>query len=81
MGGVLTDYLGRKPSLVLVVLPHCFGYLSMAYAHMSNHPIVFKMVLMLGRFSTGVGLGWTALVSPVSMHQGPINKPLSAQFT
>ena len=66
IGGLLTDWSGRKPSLLLGVLPHFFGYLTMVYAHMIQHPVVFKMVLMFGRFLTGVGLGWSTLVTPVS---------------
>ena len=62
----MTDYVGRKTSLVLVVLPHFFGYLMMGYAHMIYHPVPFKVVLMFGRFLTGFGVGWTSLVAPVS---------------
>ena len=66
VGGFLMDYTGRKPSLLLVSLPHFFGYLMMVYAHLINHPVMFKVVLMFGRFLTGVGIGWTSSVMPVS---------------
>lgn len=72
IGGLLIDYLGRKPALVLVGLPHFFGYLMMVYAHLINHPVLFKVVLMLGRFLTGVGLGWTLLATPVSELMDPV---------
>ena len=61
------DYWGRKPSLLLVSLPYFFGYLMMVYAHMIGLPALFKVVLMFGRFLTGVGIGWTSSVMPVSI--------------
>ena len=61
------DYMGRKPSLLVVSLPHFFGYFIMVCAHLINHPVLFKVVLMFGRFLTGVGIGWTSSVMPVSI--------------
>ena len=68
------DYWGRKPSLLLVSLPYFFGYLMMVYAHMIGLPALFKVVLMFGRFLTGVGIGWTSSVMPVSIASCNIKK-------
>ena len=60
------DYLGRKPSLLMVSLPYFFGYLMMVYPHLINHSVLFKAMLMMGRLLTGVAIGWTSSVMPVS---------------
>lgn len=66
IAGWIADSYGRKVALLLVVLPYFVGYLMISYAHFIYNPVAFKTVLFLGRFLTGVGLGWSCLASPVS---------------
>ena len=66
IAGWIADHLGRKAALMLVGIPYLCGYLMIVYSHMSSNAVVFKIILMLGRFLTGVGLGWSCLAGPVS---------------
>ena len=66
IAGWIVDYVGRKAALMLVGIPYLVGYLMMVYARFINHAVIFKVILLTGRFLTGVGLGWTCLATPVS---------------
>ena len=71
IAGWIADYFGRKAPLMLVKLgspycPYLSGYLMIVYAHMLNSATAFKVVLLLGRFLIGVGVGWSCLAGPVS---------------
>ena len=66
IAGWIADHLGRKAALMLVGIPYLFGYLMIVYAHMLSSGTAFKVILLLGRFLTGVGLGWSCLTGPVS---------------
>lgn len=67
IAGWIADHAGRKTALMLVGIPYLVGYLMMVYAHFITNSIGFKMVLLTGRFFTGVGLGWSCLATPVSV--------------
>lgn len=69
IAGWIADHLGRKATLMLVGIPYLTGYMMIVYAHMINNVIAFKVVLLVGRFLTGVGLGWSCLAAPVSSIQ------------
>ena len=58
--------MGRKPALMLVSVPYLIGYIMMAYAHLATDAVVFKVILLIGRFFSGVGLGWASLAVVVS---------------
>ena len=77
VSGVIADRLGRKVALVLMGLPYFCGFLTLTYAHFITDPLAFKIVLMVGRFFTGAGLGWSSITSPVSNHKclGRCEKP------
>ena len=66
IAGWIADHFGRKAALMLVGIPYLSGYLMIVYAHMLNSATAFKVVLQLGRFLTGIGLGWSCLAGPVS---------------
>ena len=66
IAGWIADHFGRKVALMLVGIPYLSGYLMIVYAHMLNSATAFKVVLLLGRFLTGIGLGWSCLAGPVS---------------
>ena len=53
--------MGRKPALMLVSIPYLIGYMMIAYAHLATDAVVFKVILLIGRFFSGVGLGWASL--------------------
>ena len=66
IAGWIADHLGRKAALMLVGILYLSGYLMIVYSHMLNSATAFKTILLLGRFLTGVGLGWSCLTGPVS---------------
>ena len=66
VAGWVADHLGRKAALMLVGVPYLSGYMMIVYAHMIESATAFKVVLLTGRFLTGVGLGWSCLAGPVS---------------
>ena len=66
IAGWTVDHFGRKAAIMLVGIPYLSGYLMIVYAHMLNSAIAFKVVLLLGQFLSGVGLGWSCLTGPVS---------------
>ena len=51
---------------MLVGLPYLVGYLMVAYARFAVTQAGFISVLLVGRFLTGVGLGWSTLAVSVS---------------
>ena len=67
IAGWIADHFGRKAAIMLVGIPYLSGYLMIVYAHMLNSAIAFKVVLLLGRFLAGVGLGWSFVTGPVSI--------------
>ena len=66
LAGWIADSCGRKAALLLVSLPYLSGYLMITYARFCVSPYGFKVVLLLGRFLTGLGVGWSSLATPVS---------------
>ena len=66
IAGWIADFLGRKVALLLVAIPYLSGYMMITYAHFIYNPVGFKTVLFLGRFLTGIGVGWSCLATPVS---------------
>ena len=47
-------------------VPYLLGYLLLSYAHYSQTATTFNVVLLAGRFITGLGMGWASASSPVS---------------
>ena len=66
IAGWISDRMGRKPALVLVSVPYLTGYMMITYARFATDPVLFKAVLLIGRFFSGVGLGWASLAVVVS---------------
>ena len=62
IGGIVADRLGRKTSLILNSFPLVSGYFILLSTYLISNGVVFKVFLMVGRFLTGIGVGW-ALVS------------------
>ena len=68
MAGPVADRWGRKNALVLCGIPFFVGYLVLSYAHYLPTATSFKTVALVGRFLTGVGMGWAAVASSVSVN-------------
>ena len=66
LGGYVTNTCGRKASLLIVALPYFIGYLIIVYSQFITNTAAFVAILFVGRFITGVGLGWSCLAVPVS---------------
>ena len=49
-------------------VPYLIGYLMLSYAHYLPTAVGFKCLLFIGRFVTGVGMGWAGSSGPVSIH-------------
>ena len=66
IGGFIADHWGRKMSLMLGGVPYLIGYLMLSYAHYLPTAVGFKCLILIGRFITGVGMGWSYNVCSVS---------------
>ena len=65
-GGFFADRFGRKFSMLFSGLPYLAGYIMISYAHFSASATAFKALLLIGRFVTGIGMGWASAVVSVS---------------
>ena len=67
IGWPVSNFLGRKLSLMLSGLPAFIGWLMIALAHMVPASVEsFYGVLLSGRIMTGVYLGWSIIGVSVS---------------
>ena len=66
IAGPIADRWGRKNALVLCGIPYFVGYLVLSYAHYLPTAESFKTIVLLGRFLTGVGMGWACMSASVS---------------
>ena len=65
VGGWISDRWGRKCGLLFSSVPYLLGYLLLSYAHYSSTATVSKTLLLIGRFVSGLGMGWASTVAPV----------------
>lgn len=65
LGGWISDHWGRKCGLMFSSVPYLIGYLLLGYAHFSPTANLFKTLLLLGRFFSGIGMGWASTTSAV----------------
>ncbi len=66
IAGYVSDGWGRKTALLLNTLPYLMGYFVIVCSYLANSGAVFKATLMVGRFISGIGMGWSYIVVPVS---------------
>ena len=52
--------------MMLCGVPYLIGYLTLSYAHYTPTATVFKVLLLTGRFISGMGMGWASTVVSVS---------------
>ena len=67
--GVLSDKIGRRPSMLIGCIPLVFGWSVIAISYYFTVPgdkENFYVMLMVGRSLTGFGMGCLSLVIPVS---------------
>ena len=62
----MADKWGRKFSVVSNAVPYLLGYMIILVSCLVHNGVIFKVLLMLGRFITGVGMGWATLGVHVS---------------
>lgn len=74
IGGWIADCWGRKCSLMFCGVPYIIGYLLLSYAHYASTATAFKAILLTGRFISGLGVGWSSAVVPVSLYALPFPK-------
>jgi hypothetical protein len=55
-------------SLVLNSIPLGGGYFMLLYTYLISDGVMFKVLLFMGRFLTGIGIGWSCLTAPVREH-------------
>ena len=65
IGGMVADWMSRKRSLMLSGIPNFAGWILIVFAHYSENPAVFKGLLLVGRFITGIATGW--MTSPITV--------------
>ena len=65
IGGLVADWIGRKGSLLLSGVPNFAGWIIIVLAQYSGNPAVFKGLLLVGRFITGMATGW--MTSPITV--------------
>ena len=65
--GLVADKWGRKISVMVNGVLYATGYTLIAFAKVQTlSPLTFKAILMVGRFITGIGSGWSFVSTPVS---------------
>lgn len=65
IGGMVADWMSRKRSLMLSGIPNFAGWILIVFAQYSRNPVVFKGLLLVGRFITGIATGW--MTSPITV--------------
>ena len=66
VGGFVADRFGRKCAMLFSGLPYLAGYMTMSFAHHATSATLFKVILLTGRFVSGIGMGWASAVVSVS---------------
>ena len=69
IGGIISgfsaDKLGRKPTLVLTVIPNLIGWILIGVSWFIHNTVGFDVAILSGRFFTGFGIGWPMFCAPV----------------
>ena len=66
-GGWLSDYFGRKLSIIFCSIPYTIGWLLIVLTVAADGP-AFRPLLFTGRFVLGVGVGWASVSVGVSTY-------------
>ncbi len=62
----MSNTWGRKASLVFNSGFYAIGYFIILCTCISTNGVVFKTFLLIGRFITGIGMGWSSVAVDVS---------------
>jgi len=65
-GSLVATKYGRRLSLIYNTAPYTLGYFIILSSYLISNGFLFKVILIVGRFITGVGMGWGMLIVPVS---------------
>ncbi len=66
MAGYVADKWGRKTSMAMNTVPNVLGYFVIVLSYLVKNPVAFKSMLIAGRGITGIGMGWSIIIAPVS---------------
>lgn len=69
IGGLVADSWGRKTSLAINITPYLLGYFIILTTYLIQHAATFMAVIVIGRFFTGVGMGWSFTIVPVCIYK------------
>ena len=67
ISGISADKLGRKPTLVLTVIPNLIGWILIGVSWFIHNAVGFDVVILSGRFFTGITSGMSIFVAAVSI--------------
>ncbi len=62
----MSDAWGRKASLIFNPGFYAIGYFIILSTYLSTNGVVFKTFVIIGRFITGIGIGWSSVTVGVS---------------
>ena len=65
IAGWSADGLGRKPSLLLTAVPSTMGWSAIGATWFIKDKLAFDVIILIGRFLTGFGIGWSMFCAPV----------------
>lgn len=65
IGGLVSDWMGRKMSLMLSGVPNLVGWCLIVLSPHTGNPAVFKGLILVGRFLAGAATGW--MTSPITV--------------
>ena len=66
LAGYVADRWGRKTCLAVNVIPYLLGYFAILTTYLFvEDAIFFKVILVSGRFISGIGTGWSFVIVPV----------------
>ena len=65
VAGALSDWIGRKKMMLISGFPNIIGWIMIAVSPYVTNPLVFKLVILSGRFLTGISNGCFGVLSPV----------------
>jgi len=67
LAGWLVDYIGRKKALLCCSVPFAIGWLITVLSHIPDEATTVRVLLFVGRFIVGIGVGSASLCVPVSL--------------
>ena len=79
IGGLVSDWMGRKMSLMLSGVPNLVGWCLIVLSPHTGNPAVFKGLILVGRFLAGAATGW--MTSPITVRSQAVWMCISISLT